>query len=75
MKKETLLKVGITLLGWGILLIATANIASAINPSTNPNDMSVFEIFMGCTVTLFGWVPFYFYFKRKKTVTPDESSI
>jgi hypothetical protein len=73
MKKETLMKVGITLLGWVILLTLTANIARAINPSTNPEDMSAFEITSIMGVALFGWVPFYFYFKKKKTVTPEET--
>jgi hypothetical protein len=75
MKKERLKQIGITVLGWIILITLTANIARAINPSTNPEDTSGLEVFIGITVTLFGWVPFYFYFKRKKTVTPEESSI
>ena len=72
MKKETLMKVGITLIGWGILLTLTAKIARAINPSINPEYMSAFEITSGMGVALFGWVPFYLYFKRKNKRTPKD---
>jgi hypothetical protein len=70
MKKETLMKVGITLLGWVFLILVTSKISTTINPTTN---LSLLEVLSVLSTTFFGWVPFYFYFKRKKTVTPEET--
>lgn len=64
MKKNTFIKIGVTLLGWGFLMVMTANIARMINPSTSPENMSVIEISILLLVTFFGWVPFYLYFKK-----------
>jgi len=65
MKNQKLKQVGITILGWLGVVIITANIARAINPSSNPEDISVLESLLCMTIVLIGWVPFYIYFKKK----------
>lgn len=65
MKNQKLKQIGITILGWLGVVIITANIASAFNPSSNPEDISVSESLLCMTIVLTGWVPFYIYFKKK----------
>ena len=65
MKNQKLKQIGITILGWLCVVIITANIASLINPSSNPEDISVLESLLCTTIVLTGWVPFHIYFKKK----------
>jgi len=74
MKNQKLKQIGITVLGWLGVVVITANIASAINPSSDPANISAFESLLCMTIVLGGWVPFYLYFKKKNKKEDNPSN-